>query len=322
MNRLPLHMIVLLVICFFVFNFGFSFPGRPFYCGQWGSYGTGLGQFSYPMDISSFFGYVYIADTQNNRIKRSHEDGSYVYIIEHNFNHPEGVDYHYSGLWVCDTGNNCIQKFTTYDQYIKTFGSFGSGQGQFNHPTDIKGCNDQIYVVDQGNNRIQVFNSSDFSFIRQWGTYGTGQGQFNNPTQLCLSDHVFVTDTGNNRIQAFDYNGNYLYSWGTLGSGPGQFNHPTGITDYSFLNLIFVTDQFNNRISIYEESGLFMSNIGELGTGPERFNNPCGISYTNDEGYPIYLHVLEYNNNRVQYWRITYSEVQPTSLGNLKALYH
>ena len=75
------------------------------------------------------------------------------------FNQPYGVATDAAGdVYVADAGNNRIQKFTGTGTYITQWGSGGSGDGQFDYPkgvaTDAAG---NIYVSDTGNNRIQKF---------------------------------------------------------------------------------------------------------------------------------------------------------------------
>ena len=63
-------------------------------------------------------------------------------------------------VYVVDTSNQRIQKFTSTGTYLTQWGSFGSGDGQFNTPvgvaTDAAG---DIYVTDNVNCRVQKFGS-------------------------------------------------------------------------------------------------------------------------------------------------------------------
>ena len=63
-------------------------------------------------------------------------------------------------LYVVDSGNHRVQKFTLTGEYLGQFGSKGSGEGQFNSPYSI--CSDgsrRVLVTDNGNNRVQVFTA-------------------------------------------------------------------------------------------------------------------------------------------------------------------
>jgi 6-bladed beta-propeller len=63
--------------------------------------------------------------------------------------------------------NSRVAKFDKSGDWVKQWGTFGSGQGEFNTPhsiaSDDKG---NIYVADRGNRRIQVFDS-DGAFLRE-----------------------------------------------------------------------------------------------------------------------------------------------------------
>ena len=108
-------------------------------------------------------------------------------------------------VYVADTGNHRIQKFTSLGVYAATIGSQGTGDGQFDSPSGIAiDSNGFIYVSDTGNNRIQKFSPAG-QFVTKWGTYGTGNSQFNGPRGLAFRSNgdIYVADTGNQRIQVF-----------------------------------------------------------------------------------------------------------------------
>jgi hypothetical protein len=170
---------------------------------QWGSYGTGDGEFGSnygPQDIATdAAGDVYVADTLNHR----------------------------------------IQKFSSSGSFRMKWGSQGTGNGQFNYPgsvaTDAAG---NVYVADMGNHRIQKFSSSG-SFVTKWGSYGKGDGQFAGLGDLATdaSGNVYVTDSiegpnntiAGHRIQKFGASGSFITKWS--GSLP---NVPSGLaTDAS-----------------------------------------------------------------------------------------
>ena len=91
---------------------------------KWGIQGSAEGQFVSPYGIA-VAGYVYVADSANNR----------------------------------------IQRFTTDGIYVSKWGNGGTGDGQFQTPTGIDvDSAGNVYVVDSNNNRIQKF-TSDGSFV-------------------------------------------------------------------------------------------------------------------------------------------------------------
>ena len=64
-------------------------------------------------------------------------------------------------VYVADSFNSRIQKFTSAGTYLTQLGGPGHEDGQFNEPegvgTDAAG---NVYVADAYNNRIQMFGSS------------------------------------------------------------------------------------------------------------------------------------------------------------------
>jgi|GEM_PF-832498 len=209
------------------------------YVSQWGSYGTGDGQFAHPRGIA--------VDSMNN-----------IYVTENN--------------------NNRVQKFSSTGSFITKWGTYGTGDGQLHGPSGIAAdSDDNIYIVDTNNNRVQKFNSSG-DFIAKWGTYGTGDGQFNAPRGMYIdeTDKIYIADSSNHRVQKFDLAGGFIAKWGSFGTGDGQFSTPQAITGDSSEN-IYVSDTNNNRIQRFSSSGEFVSKWGSLGSNVGQLFSPRGI---------------------------------------------
>src|SRR5439155_23590105 len=75
------------------------------------------------------------------------------------FNAPDGVATDGSGnVYVVDTFNNRIQKFSSTGTFLTTWGSSGTGNGQFNAPYGVTvDGSGNVYVADTDNNRMQKF---------------------------------------------------------------------------------------------------------------------------------------------------------------------
>jgi hypothetical protein len=115
-------------------------------------------------------------------------------------------------LWVVDTGNHRIRRFSNAGVLMQTIGgpSPGSSPGQFNTPRGISVDGEGlIYVADQGNDRIQVFRPNG-SFVTSWGTTGSGPYAYNQPADVAvapgapISARVLVADRGNNVVKVYD----------------------------------------------------------------------------------------------------------------------
>ena len=141
---------------------------------KWGTLGSGNGQFNKPSGIAvSPLGLVYVSDYGNNRIQM------------------------FQLINVCPTGSTQIVPGVCF---VKSWGTFGSGNGQFNGPGDITlDSSSHVYVADSGNHRIQVFNGSG-AFISTWNSDGPGTVQFGVPTGVAVDTftrNVYVTEGSN-----------------------------------------------------------------------------------------------------------------------------
>jgi tripartite motif-containing protein 71 len=121
---------------------------------------------------------------------------------------PEGiaVDSSSGNVYVADTVNNNIKKFSSNGTFITAWGRHGTGNGSLSSPRGI--ALDQagnVYVADTDNNRIQVF-SNNGTFISKVEEYGRLEEGFRSPEGIAVdssSGNVYVADTGNNRISVF-----------------------------------------------------------------------------------------------------------------------
>lgn len=189
------------------------------------------------------------------------------------FNQPRGVVVDDQGrLYVVDSGNQRVQRFTPDGIFDMSFGSTGSEPGQFapypngpGGPNGIAiGSEGNIFVADTWNHRIQVF-SPDGEPLRQWGTYFDAgddpqletehPGGFYGPRGIAIHDGlVYVTDTGNERVQVFTEQGEFVRMFGSIGSDLGQLSEPVGIavtTD----GTVLVADSNNARIARFTTDG-------------------------------------------------------------------
>ncbi|MFA5414208.1 MAG: PKD domain-containing protein [Methanoregula sp.] len=224
---------------------------------KWGSVGEGDGQFAYPFDITvDSLDNVYVADTQNDR----------------------------------------IQKFSSTGTFLTKWGSAGSNDGQFSYPQGITiDTNGNVYVSDSSNNRIQKFSSTG-TFLTKWGGY-SGDGQFYFPTGVAVdsSDNIYVADYCNHRIQKFSSNGAFLGKWGSYGTRDGQFNRPNGITIDPSGN-VYVLNSWDPRIQKFGSTGNFLAKWGSEGSGDGQFTYPQDVAIDSE----CNVYVADTSNDRIQ----------------------
>ena len=124
--------------------------------------------------------------------------------------------------YVLDAGNNRVQKFDSFGNFIASWGSRGTREGQFDRPSAIAvGRRDPsnlatevLYLVDTGNNRIRYTHTDGFGTAdirdsdgKVGRSLGTAKGDFKSPRDIAIDpdrEKIYVLDSGNERVQRFE----------------------------------------------------------------------------------------------------------------------
>lgn len=201
--------------------------------GSMDSYGSSA-RFSFPFSITTDGKDLYVADTNNNTIRKI--DGTTGMVTtfagiagamgtnngtgtQARFNHPEGIASDGTSLYVADTGNNTIRKIVISTQAVTTLAGVGGSQGKadgtgtlarFNYPTGITTDGTNLFVADMSNHTIRkiVISSDEVTTLAGVaGTAGSSDGTgtsayFNCPYGVTTDGTtVYVADTNNNMIR-------------------------------------------------------------------------------------------------------------------------
>ena len=167
-------------------------------------------------------------------------------------------------MFVVDSRNHRVQKFTLSGQYLGQIGGFGSDHGQLNTPSGIGlDQNGDVFVADWRNDRIQQF-TAEGQWQASFGRPGTGGdvsiarehggievvkrpvGEFNRPTGVCVDKDgdIYVADWLNNRIQVLGPDGRFiteftgdagLSKWGAdkIRSNPDMIRQRNGVRNFT-----------------------------------------------------------------------------------------
>lgn len=89
-------------------------------------------------------------------------------------------------LYVTDTGNFRVQKFTLEGKYVSSFGSIGSGLGKFARPKGLTLDNDgNLYVVDAAFENVQLVNKEG-KLLLYFGQPGDKASDINLPADISI----------------------------------------------------------------------------------------------------------------------------------------
>ncbi len=267
-----------------------------------GGSGAEPGRFNAPRGIKiGPDGSIYVADSRNHRIQHlsptgevlqswgSFADRSQGAAPGGTFNEPWDIAVAQDGsVFVSDTWNHRIQKFTADGQFVKEWGYFGQGEapdafwGPRGLDIDPQG---HLYVMDTGNNRVVIFDQEG-NFISQFGEAGLDAGQFSEPVDLAIdpkNGNVFITDAWNLRIQEFTPSAGVeiftpVASWDIAGwAGQSLDNKPYIAISPTTGNLL-VTDPEMPRVLEFQQDGTFVRGWGQFSTTTDGFGLASGVA--------------------------------------------
>ena len=215
-------------------------------------------------------GKVYVSDTWNHRVEVFDEDGNYLSefgafadaqadatAFPGHFWGPRdlliGAD---GNIYVSDTGNKRIQKFSPDGTFLAMWGGGGITPGKFEEPVGLaQDAAGNFYVADTWNQRIQVFDA-DFNFVNEWDVVGWDtQNVINKPYLAINGDKLYVSDPENYRIIVYSTNGDLLSTFGQFGQDVGSFKLPLGLS-FADDGSLFTLDSENNRVLKFDAATL------------------------------------------------------------------
>ena len=279
-----------------------------------GHYGTGIGEFLYPVCVAiSPRGNIVVSDNgktikKGGRTVHVHGNvsifdmtGSYLGPVNpegEDFGGPVGVCFSPNGcLYVVEIQRHQIRKFNQAGKQLLVFGGPGRREGRFRSP---RGCacdsEGHLYVADYRNRRIQEFDDNG-QFIRVIKWVDPKYNKAGRPRDVAFDrkGRLWAVYTANHKIVRFDAFGEADLVIGEEGENLGQFEQPRYIA-FDVRNNLYVSDHKNHRIQKFSDDGRFVYSYGVQGRARGQLNFPEGVA-VDEEGNII---IAEAGNKRVQ----------------------
>ncbi|CAF1246558.1 unnamed protein product [Adineta ricciae] len=234
------------------------------------SFGTALDQFNTLDDMRiDNNGSIYILDGGNGRVTKWTQGASAGVVVAGGNGVGSDVnqliqaggmflDTITSAIWIADTGNHRIVKWTSSISSIVVCGSIGDEDTQFYYPYGlfvVTSDSDTLYVADTYNHRIQRWVAGATRGTTVAGItsyYGNSFNQLWYPTSIIVDNNqnMFITDSENNRVlrwSAEASSGMIVAGDSNHGTALNLLNKPLSI-NFDSTGSLFVADSGNNRV--------------------------------------------------------------------------
>lgn len=180
-------------------------------------------------------------------------------------------------VFVCDTGNDRIQMFSTAGEYIGEIGGFGWGPQQLNAPTGVSAAASlDVWVADTQNRRIVHLDSRlNWLGVVDRETVGTESRDLGFPTDVAESDEgmLWFVDRDTDRLRR-------LSPFSETTDRPADRIGVTELANPSALAIcpdgtIVVADTENDRIVLFDMFGTYLRSWGG-----NTLSRPSGVTCT------------------------------------------
>jgi tripartite motif-containing protein 71 len=264
------------------------FSPQGVFLGQFGSYGSLAGEMGAVGGLAvDRLGHVNVLDSANDRVEQFTAQGALVRAWGTAGSGPGqfrlgnrspvaggGIATAGNSVYVADTFNDRIQKFTLEGRWVRTF-----GQGRLKRPMGLVATRAQVLVADDDNHRLVRFSPNGV-LKKTAGTYGRGQGQLRYPYDVSLDAHgnAWVADNIGGRIVVFDSRLRPKAAYGGFGTALGRFAYVRSLAVDPVLGRVYVADTANNRVQVLDLAGRVVNAWGVSGRGPGNLTDPSDVT--------------------------------------------
>lgn len=189
------------------------------------------------------------------------------------FQGPIGIAVDGSGfVYVSDSGNDRIQKFTADGRFVTEWGRTGRAPGELRRPMHMELVGDSLlYVAEYLNDRIHRFRLDGAAAGMLEEDTVTAGGALDAAGGVAVvpgSDEIWIADFFHHRVAAYGNDGVYRRRVGSSGRGlPGRIHYPTDVASGPD-GTVYVADAYNHRIQRFSADGRRLDTWGgPLGLG-------------------------------------------------------
>jgi sugar lactone lactonase YvrE len=259
---------------------------------------------------------LYIADSDNNRIVIVQLDnmisvstfGSGPGTGINQFNYPSDVFVTDTAIYIMDTDNERIQKWSTNGTNPSTMPGSGAFTKSYYLFFDIYG---NLYVSNCDQNTVVRLmpNSSTPVIVAGNATAGTAANELSCPYGIFVDDAqtIYIADYNNHRIQKWIYrasSGITVAGNGTSGNSLVQLDNPESLV-VDTNGYMYIADTYNHRIVRWAPNATtgicIIACTGTLhGFQADQLDHPVYLAFDSNSS----MYISDQKNNRVQKFQI------------------
>lgn len=200
-------------------------------------------------------------------------------------------------VYVVDTRNQRVQKFTASGQFLLSWGSAGTGDGRFSDPWGIAvDAGGMVYVSDYTNGTVQKFRSDGTHLLTATG--------FDAPAGIACDagGELLVIERGASQVVRLDETLIEQDRWGVQGVGAGQLDSPIGIAINAEGNVYVSESSYVvDRVQVFTAGGEFLFGWGQYGARDGQMYDVKGLAI----GGNGILYLCDALNYRIQKFSLT-----------------
>lgn len=203
-------------------------------------------------------GNIWAVDVEAHAIFKMSPDGRILMVLgqqggkagndtaEDGFNRPTNVAFRSNGNVYVSDGyvNSRIVEFNPAGEFVRKWGTKGTGDSQFNLVHDVTvDQQGRVYVADRANERIQVFDP-DGKYLTQWNGMGAPWGLY----YAAKESAIYMCDGKHNRIVKLNMEGQLTGVLSAWGKAPGKVDFAHSIAVDPLDGSIYVAEIKNWRV--------------------------------------------------------------------------
>jgi DNA-binding beta-propeller fold protein YncE len=218
------------------------------------------------------------------------------------FNQPEGIAVNRvtGQVWVTDTFNHRIQRFSATGQYQASWGYRGRGTGaamDYPRGVSVDPVDQTVWMNNTRSANIKHYRP-DGTFLGQFGTQGQADDQFFYSRGILAGSNgrLYIPDSGNQRLKVVSRTGALIWA-APCGTGALTGNYVLfGCTSVALdaAGNVYAAAPTEDVVYKFSPSGSLLAKFGSHGSGPGQFDGAYGVAIRGDR-----LYVSEMDNNRI-----------------------